>query len=145
MTSNVERSDGGSKALLSPSASRILVVDDNQVIRMTLSGVIRQDPRLTVVGEASSGEMALEAVKALQPDLVCLDVIMPGIGGLATLKRMREEHPAVRTIIITAEGTSEILKEALAAGANGFVVKPFSAAKVLSAIHTALTANQKRS
>jgi two-component system, chemotaxis family, chemotaxis protein CheY len=112
-------------------AAHILVVDDHQAIRIALSGVIRQDRRLTVVGEASTGEMALEVVKALRPDLVCLDVLMPGMGGLATLKRMREEHPMVMPIIITGAGTSDVVKEALALGAKGFVVKPFNAEKVL--------------
>jgi len=93
---------------------------------------------LTIVGEASTGELALEAVKALQPDVVCLDVLMPGMGGLVTLKRICEEHPAVRPIIITGAGTSDVVKEALALGAKGFVVKPFNAQKVLSVIHSAL-------
>jgi two-component system, chemotaxis family, chemotaxis protein CheY len=137
-TSSLEHRQLHLTPTLSDSPARILVVDDNQIIRIALSGVIRQDPRLTVVGEASTGEMALETFKELQPDLVCLDVLMPGIGGLETLRRMREEQPKLRAVIITGAGTSDIVKEALALGAKGFVVKPFNAEKVLSTIHTAL-------
>jgi len=137
VSSPLQRSEA-SRPAPSTRSSRILVVDDNQVIRIALRGVIRQDPCLTVVGEASTGELALEAVKALQPHVVCLDVLMPGMGGLVTLKRICEEHPAVRPIIITGAGTSDVVKEALALGAKGFVVKPFNAQKVLSVIHSAL-------
>jgi DNA-binding NtrC family response regulator len=87
--------------------------------------------------------MALDAIKALQPDLVCLDVLMPGLDGLGTLKRMREEHPAVRAVVITGAATSDVVKEALALGAKGLVVKPFNAQKVLSVIHSALAVRRE--
>jgi two-component system chemotaxis response regulator CheY len=138
ITATVARTQRSPEGAVSTAPCRILVVDDNQVIRVALRGVLRQDPSLTVVGEASTGEMALDAVKALQPDIICLDVLMPGMGGLATLKRLREEYPALRPIIITAAGTSDVVKEALALGAKGFVVKPFSAQKVLTVIRAAV-------
>jgi two-component system chemotaxis response regulator CheY len=122
------------------ASARVLIVDDNPVIRTTLSGIIRHDPTLTVVGQAWSGEAALESVESHKPDVVCLDVNMPGIGGLDVLRRLREAHPTIRVVIITGEATSEIVKEALTLGAHGFVVKPFNAEKVLTAIHTALSA-----
>jgi two-component system, chemotaxis family, chemotaxis protein CheY len=121
------------------ASARVLIVDDNPVIRTTLSGIIRHDPTLTVVGQAWSGEAALESVESHKPDVVCLDVNMPGIGGLDVLRRLREGHPTIRVVIITGEATSEIVKEALTLGAHGFVVKPFNAEKVLTAIHTALS------
>jgi two-component system, chemotaxis family, chemotaxis protein CheY len=143
MTSNFECGQAGMRPVRGGAPARILIVDDSQVIRVALSGLIRQDAALTVAGEASTGEMALEALKALQPDLVCLDVLMPGIGGLETLKRMREEHPALRAVIITGAATSEVVKEALALGAKGMVVKPFSAQKVLTVIHSALACGRE--
>ena len=118
--------------------SRILIVDDNNVIREVLRGLIRHDPRLAVVGEAGNGETAIELVAQLKPHLVCLDVLMPGMDGLEALKSIREAHPEVRVILITGQATSDVVSEALKLGANGFVVKPFSADKVLKAIHTAL-------
>jgi two-component system chemotaxis response regulator CheY len=122
---------------------RVLVVDDNAVVRLALSGVVRQDPSLTLAGEASNGESALEAVRTLQPDVICLDIVMPRMDGLATLKHLRDAYAQLRVIIITAQGTSDIVKEALALGANGFIVKPFSAQKVLGTIHTVLRSELK--
>jgi two-component system chemotaxis response regulator CheY len=119
-------------------SARILIVDDNDVIRRALRGLMRHDESLTVLGEAACGEMALQSIKAEEPDLVCLDVLMPGMDGLAVLKAIREEHPRVRVIIITGQATSEVVAQARELGAKGFVVKPFNAAKVLATIHAAL-------
>jgi two-component system, chemotaxis family, chemotaxis protein CheY len=125
-------------SMTSEVAKRILIADDNDVIRRALRGLIRHDESLTVVGEASSGHSALEAIKALQPDVVCLDVLMPGLDGLSVLRTIREEHPAIRIVLITGESTAEVVKQARELGAHGFVVKPFNAATVLGAIHAAL-------
>ena len=119
-------------------AARVLIVDDNDVIRRALGGLIRQEESLTVCGEAASGESALQSIRAEKPDVVCLDVLMPGIDGLAVLKTIRDEHPDVRVVIITGQATSETVSQARELGARGFVVKPFNAVKVLAAIQAAL-------
>ena len=120
------------------STARVLVVEDNPVVRLALSGVIRQAPHLTLAGEVWTGEAALEAIKKDEPDIVCLDLLMPGMGGLEALKQIRESHPHVRTVIVSGVGTSEIVKEALALGADGYVLKPFHAGKVLDVLQRAL-------
>jgi two-component system chemotaxis response regulator CheY len=120
------------------TAATVFIVDDNEVIRRALRGLIRHDERLIVVGEAASGEMALEGISALKPDLVCLDILLPGIDGLAVLRTIREEHPTVRVVMITGQATSETVSKARELGAHGFVVKPFNGAKVLATIHAAL-------
>ena len=117
---------------------RILVVDDNAVVRRALKGVIHQDKRFVVVGEAWNGETALEAIKTLNPHLVCLDVVMPGVDGLTVLRTIKQEHPAIRVVMITGQATPDVVNEALALGAKGFVVKPFNATKVLATIYGAL-------
>ena len=122
----------------SVSSARVLIVDDNAVVRSALSGVIRQDERLVLVGEAPSGDAALEMIETTMPDLVCLDVLMQGSDGLTVLRRIREEHPTIRVLMISGQATSEVVKQALQLGAHGFVVKPFNAGKVLNAIHSAL-------
>jgi two-component system chemotaxis response regulator CheY len=116
----------------------ILIVDDNDVIRRALRGLIRHDEGLEVIGEAASGESALQSIKAEEPDLVCLDVVMPGMDGLAVLKTIREEHPRVKVVIITGQATSDVVAQARELGAKGFVVKPFNGAKVLATIRAAL-------
>ena len=120
------------------ATASILIVDDNEVIRRALGGLIRHDESLAVVGEAASGETALESIRTLQPMLVCLDVLLPGIDGLAVLRAIREEHPAVRVVMITGQATSEVVTQARELGAHGFVVKPFNGAKVLATIQRVL-------
>lgn len=118
--------------------ARILIVDDNDVVRRALRGLIRHDESFVVVGEASSGHSALEAIEARKPDLVCLDVLMPGLDGLTILRNIREKYPNIRVVLITGQSTSEVVTQARELGADGFVVKPFNGARVLGAMHSAL-------
>ena len=116
----------------------IAVAEDNPVVREVVRGIIRQDKALKLVGEAANGQAALDIVEAHKPDLICLDVLMPGMDGIAVLRRIKAEHPETRVIIVTGQATSEVVKEALGLGAHGFVVKPFNADKLLRAIHAAM-------
>ena len=118
--------------------TRILIVDDNAVVRTTLKSLIRHDSQFVVIGEADSGQAALAAIKHADPDLVCLDVLMPGMDGIALLERIRKEHERIKVVMITGDATADVVKKALALGARGFVIKPFSSTKVLSAIRQAL-------
>ena len=120
------------------AAARVLIVDDHQLTRAALSGIVRLDPGLVVVGQSPSGEIALQAIGLLVPDVVCLDVWMPGMDGLAVLRRIRDKHPAIRVVMVTGAATPEVVKEANDGGAHGFVSKPFSATSVLRAINAAL-------
>lgn len=118
----------------------IVIVDDNAVVREVLRGMIGRDPSLKIVGQAASGEAAIELVKNLNPALVCLDVMLPGVDGLEVLRAIRAANPDVRVILVTGHSTSEVVDSALKAGANGFIVKPFNANKLLQTIHSALAA-----
>ena len=122
------------------SKARVIIVDDNRIIREVLRGLIRHDNRLSVVGSAASGESALEMIGALRPDLVCLDILMPGIDGIACLRAIHTAYPGTRVILVSGESRKDIVSRALRAGASGFVVKPFNAEKVLRTIHAALAA-----
>jgi two-component system chemotaxis response regulator CheY len=123
---------------LSQKKARVLIVDDNEVVRRTLRGVVRQDQTLEFIGEASDGGAALEAVRSLKPDIVCLDVQMPGLDGLAVLQQIRETSKETRVVIVSGHPTGDVVAKALELGAAGFVVKPFNARKVLDTIHSAL-------
>jgi DNA-binding NarL/FixJ family response regulator len=105
------------------------------------AGHHRQDESLELVGEASGGGSALEGIKALAPNVVGLDVLMPDLDGLSVLATIREKYPATRIVMITGQSTSEVVTDAQRLGIHAFVVKPFNAAKVLRAIHTALAAD----
>jgi two-component system, chemotaxis family, chemotaxis protein CheY len=126
-------------------AVRVLIVDDHQLTRAAISGVVRLDPRLMLVGQSDSGELALQAITSLNPDVVCLDVLMPGMDGLAVLQRIRHDHPTIRVVMITGANTADVMKKAIDLGAHGFVVKPFSARDVLCAIDTALRSGEQSS
>jgi two-component system, chemotaxis family, chemotaxis protein CheY len=118
----------------------IVVAEDNAVVREVLRGIIRQDKSLKLVAEAANGQTALEIVGQHKPHLLCLDVLMPGMDGIAVLRKIKEDQPDTRVIIVTGQATSDVVKEALSLGAHGFVVKPFNADKLLRAIHAALDA-----
>jgi two-component system, chemotaxis family, chemotaxis protein CheY len=120
--------------------ARILIVEDNAVIRDLLRGIMRHDAELSVVGEATNGETAIDLAEKLHPDLVCLDVLLPGLDGIAILRALRAVHPEMRVVLVTGQATSSVVSEALALGASGFVVKPFNAARLLSTVRGALAA-----
>jgi len=120
--------------------SRIVIVDDNPVIRDLLRGIMRHDAGLVVVGEAANGDIAIDVVEKLRPDLICLDVLLPGLDGIAVLRALRAIHPEMRVVLVTGRATSNVVSEALELGAAGFVVKPFNAARLLATVRAALSA-----
>lgn len=115
---------------------RILIVDDEEMIRELIHVTLSQDPRFEVF-QASSGEKAVEAVRALEPDLILLDVRMPGIDGVEACEQIRAEHGTERPtiIMITALGEDDDIQRALDAGANDYFIKPFSPRSVLSRVY----------
>ena len=120
----------------------IVIAEDNAVVREVLRGIIRQDKTLKIVGEAANGQSALDLVHSHKPDLVCLDIMMPGLDGISVLRKLKEEHTDTRVILVTGQSTSDVVSQALKLGAHGFVVKPFNADKLLRAIHHALAPPQ---
>src|SRR5579872_6049533 len=117
------------------SAARILVVDDEpqirRIMRTTLTGAGYE------VDDAKTGEEALVKVRAFRPDLVVLDINMPGMGGLATCRAIRSDSGA-GIIMLTVRNTEADKVEALDAGADDFVTKPFSTPELLARIRAAL-------
>jgi two-component system response regulator NreC len=105
------------------SKIRILIADDHAVLRAGLKMLIENQPDMTVVGEAGDGEATLALVRALQPDVLLLDVTMPGKDGLAVLRAMGQVSPKTRTLLLTMHEEDAILRAALAAGAAGYVLK----------------------
>src|SRR2546427_3221544 len=103
-------------------AERILLVDDNHLPRSALAGLLIQHG-FDVVGEASDGEEAIETAARLRPDLVLLDLSMPGLDGLSALPRLREAAPESEVVVLTASGTEENLLAAIRAGAAGYLLK----------------------
>ena len=112
--------------------ARILIVDDSVVIRQLLREVLASDPQLEVAGVAANGRIALAMLNQLSPDLVTLDVEMPVLDGLETLKQLRQSHPRLPVIMfstLTARG-AEATIESLAFGASDYVTKPANVGSV---------------
>lgn len=113
---------------------RILLVDDQQLIRMGFRMVLEADPGFSVVGEASNGAEAIEAVHELSPDVVLMDVRMPRLDGIAATTQIIQQHPASRVIVLTTFDLDEYAFGALAAGASGFLLKDVQASELTTAI-----------
>jgi DNA-binding NarL/FixJ family response regulator len=103
----------------------VLVVDDNQIFRRGLTRAVQGHDGLRLAGEADSGEAALGAIERLRPDVVLLDLRMPGLDGLSVLERLRaaEPRPACRVLIVSASLDDEVERAADAAGAAGCIGK----------------------
>jgi DNA-binding NarL/FixJ family response regulator len=111
-----------------------LVVDDHAIVREGLRRVLSQLGDLVVVGEAASGEAALELLSLCRPEVVLMDARMPGIGGVAAARAIATEHPGVRVVMFTAHAEQDLLWEALDAGAQGFVLKDSDSGALVAAI-----------
>lgn len=116
---------------------RVFIADDDMMIRSLLRLILREDG-YNVVGEAATGEGIVDDCKHAHPEVLLLDINMPGADGLQVLEKIRMAQPEVKVIMISADATLERVTEALQKGASGFIVKPFNAAKVLDDISNAL-------
>ncbi len=116
----------------------ILLADDHAVLRAGLKLLLESQPDLRVVGEASSGLEALDLAARLQPDLLLLDLSMPGLGGLEALPALRKAAPAAKILILTMYDDPQYLRAALKNGAAGYVLKKAADAELISAIRAVL-------
>ena len=117
-----------------PSVIRLVLVDDHAVLRAGLANVLNGDPGLRVVAEVDDGESALAAWRQHEPDVMLLDLSLRGIDGIQTLRRIRSEFPAARVLMLTSSEATEDVRQALAAGACGYVTKAVRRAALVAAI-----------
>lgn len=115
---------------------RILLVDDHMVVRIGLRALIDSEPDLQVAGEAGNGVEAIEQVRALQPDVVVMDIAMPEMDGLEATRRIRSEQPACPVLILTVHAQEKYLFPVLKAGGAGYVLKSTVDTELLDAIRT---------
>jgi len=115
---------------------RILVVDDHPVVREGLVATLEDDPEFTVVGAAGSAEDALALARSQRPDVVLLDLELPGMDGLAAIPALTAAHPDARILILTAYDTDERVIGAIRSGAKGYLLKGAGLEEIARAIRT---------
>ena len=115
---------------------RVMIVDDHPVVRKGLSTFLSHEGDMEVVGLASDGEEAIDMAVAVSPDVVLMDLSMPGIGGIEATKRLVERNPDIRVMMLTSFGGHERMVEALKNGAVGYVVKDTAPAELLRVIRS---------
>jgi len=113
---------------------RLLLADDQALVRGALAALLDLEPDLSVVAEVASGDDVVGAARERRPDVALLDVEMPGMDGIAATQALREAMPGVRVLIVTTFGRPGFLRRALQAGASGFVVKDTPARQLADAV-----------
>jgi two-component system response regulator NreC len=113
---------------------QILVVDDHEVVRRVICSLLSSDPILNVVCQTADGEQAVEKAQELQPDLVLLDISLPGISGLEAARRIRKVSPKSQIIFLSQHDSLQIVRDALNVGGHGYVAKIDAGVELLKAI-----------
>ena len=116
------------------SKQRILVVDDHEVVRLGLKSLIERHPQFEVVGEAGNAKEALELVERYLPDVVLMDIRLPGTSGIEACEEITKKFPDIRVIMLTSYAEDDMLFSAIRAGASGYVLKQIGAEELLHAI-----------
>lgn len=119
----------------SPAPVRVLMADDHPVVLAGMKALVAADPRLSIVGEASDGRTALELARQLQPDVVVLDISMPGMNGIEVATALRAEVADCRVVILTVHEDRAYLRQLLEAGVSAYLLKRSAADELVRAIH----------
>jgi DNA-binding NarL/FixJ family response regulator len=113
---------------------RVLLADDHQIVREGLRALLDSDQDIDVVGEASDGREAIELAKKLMPDVLVLDIVMPRLNGLETLRHVRLQCPKTKVLLLSSYNDEEFLRRSVAGRAAGYLLKESAAADLLQAI-----------
>jgi DNA-binding NarL/FixJ family response regulator len=116
------------------SPFRLLLADDHATVRQGLKLLIDSQPDMRVIGEATDGQHVIEQARALQPDIVIMDISMPGINGLTATRTVKREHPHISIIALTRHDDQSYLDELLRAGSSGYVLKQSAPTELLQAV-----------
>jgi len=113
---------------------RILIVDDHEVVRLGLKALLEQHPHFEVVAEAANAKEALEKVESHSPDVVLMDIRLPGASGIDACEQITENFPDTKVIILTSYAEDEMLFSAIRSGASGYVLKQIAAEDLIKAV-----------
>ncbi len=115
---------------------RIILVDDHEVVRLGLKSLLEQHPQFDVVGEASSAREALEQVASHKPDVVVMDIRLPGTSGIEACEQIVNQFPNTKVIMLTSYAEDEMLFSAIRAGASGYILKQIGSEDLVKAIES---------
>ena len=115
----------------------ILLADDHHIVRQGLRALLEAEPDFHVLGEAADGLEAVQSVERLQPDILLVDVMMPGLGGLEATRQVRERFPKTQVVVLSMHSNEAYVLQALRNGAMGYVLKDSNAADLLKAVREA--------
>lgn len=118
------------------SKIRVLIADDHAVLQAGLESMLNAEADMVVVGSAGDGTSAMQIAATLRPDVILLDINMPGMNGLEALEELRKVAPQSRVVILTMHDDAQYLRQAMTAGAGGYVLKQAAGKELLSAIRT---------
>jgi len=117
---------------------KILIADDHAIVRTGLRSVIKAEPSLNLVGEATGGLETIELVKNFRPDILLLDLSMPDMDGITVIKSIKPNYPNLKVLFLTIHEDEALLREALRFGASGYILKKAAEAELISAIQTVM-------
>lgn len=113
---------------------RVVVADDHAIMRDGIRALIQPEEDLVVIGEAEDGRAAVELAEKLQPDVVLMDIAMPLLNGLEATRQIKRDHPEIQVLVLTMYDHDEYVRQVLATGASGYVLKRAAAGELVSAI-----------
>jgi DNA-binding NarL/FixJ family response regulator len=122
-----------------PKKYRLVLAEDHTILREGLHALLALNSALEVVAEVDNGRDAVRAAGALKPDLVLMDLSMPGIDGMTAMREIKRRYPEISMLVLTVHKTEEYIRAALEAGASGYVLKDASRQELLMAIQTVLS------
>lgn len=124
------------------TAITVLLADDHPIVRQGLRHLLDGDPEFHVVGEAGDGVEAIHLIETLKPDVLVVDMMMPGLNGLEVLRQFKKLSPSTRAIVLSMQSANAYVVEALNLGADGYVLKETGPSELANAIHTVVQGNR---
>src|SRR5512142_1993148 len=117
-------------------ALRIILVDDHEVVRLGLKSLLARNPEFKIVGEAANATEAVDKTLELKPDIVVMDIRLPGKSGIEACREITTRQPETKVIMLTSYAEDELLFDAIAAGASGYVLKQIGSGELVRALET---------